>query len=711
MPAYPAQRGYIRSFVDLGVETRVNTETASNQHEAKVTTLTNGNTIVTWESNLQDGSGLGVFAKLFSADGTELTGDLGMNVTTSGDQSDPQVVALDNGRAMVVWRAGGDIWYRIVEEDGSSPVGELQLNETVSASNFKITKFASDDFIVTWEASDASLGTTSVGVYAQRFMFNGIKEWEEFRVNDKTDGGQRNADTAELNSGTVFTAFQSQGQIGTVSEQGIYLRNFSNTSTPVGSDITVADEVGIHETRPQIVALSGGGFVVAYFAGQEVYAKTFINTGAEVPSSLAHISEGVGSQNNMIFDLVALPDNRYVVVWVSPGSFGNDLHYRVLEADGSTVNTGLVHSVTAGTQNFPEVHVLPQGGFVTAFTTGNGTALDIAIVRHAEDGTPVGPPSQVEYPVNTTTGNAQLDPKIAVSDDGDVIVTWQSNFQDGSGNGVYMQRLDVSTIGTAGNDRMEGTKAGDFLGGWTGKDVISGGKGADTLEGGSGRDTVFGEGGDDFIDGGLSDDALFGGAGRDQMFGVLGDDRLEGGSGADSMWGEEGSDALFGGGGSDYLGGGKGKDTLTGNGGGDTLDGNGGSDSLSGGGGADLLSGGGGRDSLSGGSGVDLLRGGGGRDVLDGGSGNDTMSGQNGNDHFVFMEGSGDDVITDFNALAREKLRLDEDLWSGSKTKKEVIDDHAAVVGTDVVFTFGSDTLTLQGVTDLNALVDDIQFV
>lgn len=720
MPAYPAQRGYIRSFVDLGNETLVNAEITSHQQDAEVTILSNGNILVTYESNLQDGSGLGVFSRILSPDGQYLSADLQMNVTTAGDQTNPQVVALDNGRAMVVWQNSGDIWYRIVEADGTSPAGEFQINETVSANNFRIEKFGSQDFFITWESNDAAPGGSSIGVFGQRFSFNGTKEWSEIRINDATDWGQRTADTAELNSGTVFTVFQSQGQVGAISEQGVYLRNFSNTSTLVGSDILVSDAVGTPETQPQIEALSDGGFVVAYFVGQEVYAKTYLNTGAEIPATLTHITDGIGGQTNMGFKLLALSDNRYGVVWVSPGNFNNDIHYRVLEADGTTVTTGPVHSLTNGTQNFPEVHALPQGGFITAFVTGNSSALDVRIVRHAEDGTPVGPPMQVEYPVNTHTTNAQFDAKVAVTQDGQLVVTWQSVNQDGSGNGVYLQRLDVSTLGTSGNDMMQGTGSGDFLGGWLGKDTIAGGKGSDTLEGGSGKDVIFGGAGFDFVYGGFSDDRLYGANGNDQLYGSFGDDSIYGGAGRDDIAGEEGNDALFGGGGKDVLTGGAGADSLVGGGGNDSLAGGGGrdqllgsagKDELDGGGGADTLSGGSGDDSLGGGSGADVLKGGRGRDVLEGGTGNDTLKGQGGVDVFEFTVGSGADVITDFNLLTNEKLRLDVDLWIGTKTAQQVLDDHATVVGSDTTFTFGTGQLVLKGVSDLNALVDDIQFI
>lgn len=587
MPANPFQSGYIRSFVDIGPEVLVNGETNSNQQDARLTVLTNGNYIVTWQSNLQDGSGLGIYSKLYSSDGTALTGDLPMNVTTAGDQQGPEVVALDNGRAMVVWTTGGDIWYRIVEADGTSPAGEFQVNQTSTGNNFSIEKFASDDFMITWEASDGVGNST--GVFGQRFQFNGNKEFAEIQINDGVTGQQKGADTAELLSGTVFTVFQSQGQVGAVSEQGIYLRNYSNTSTLVGSDIKVADAVGEREVNPQIEALDGGGFVVSWVNSTtgDVWAQTFLNTGAAVPGSLTNVSDTVSANTLGTPVLKALPNDRYVVLWENDASLSKDIYYKVLESDGSTVSTGILHTVTSGGQSNAEVHVLPQGGFITVYTGGSGSALDVFIVRHAEDGTPVGPPMQAEYPVNSTTGSSQISSDVAVTDEGEIIVTWQSTNQDGSGTGVYMQRFASPEIGTEGNDTMTGDGAKNFLAGWKGDDTISGLDGADILEGGLGADKLNGGRGSDELIGGLGADNLSGGRGNDKLTGDKGSDKLNGGRGNDKLFGGDGDDMLLGGDAKDQLYGNKGNDQLFGDKGADKLYVSKGNDEYSGGSGAD----------------------------------------------------------------------------------------------------------------------------
>ncbi|MEL6872819.1 MAG: LamG-like jellyroll fold domain-containing protein, partial [Pseudomonadota bacterium] len=67
----------------------------------------------------------------------------------------------------------------------------------------------------------------------------------------------------------------------------------------------------------------------------------------------------------------------------------------------------------------------------------------------------------------------------------------------------------------------------DTISGEGGNDTIDGGAGNDTLDGGDGNDTVAGGYGDDSVSGGAGNDTLSGGHGSDTLMGGAGDDRLE----------------------------------------------------------------------------------------------------------------------------------------------------------------------------------------
>ncbi len=154
---------------------------------------------------------------------------------------------------------------------------------------------------------------------------------------------------------------------------------------------------------------------------------------------------------------------------------------------------------------------------------------------------------------------------------------------------------------------------------------------------------------------------------------------------------------VSGGANNDDLRGGKGKDVLNGDRGSDILDG---------GNQADILNGGAGGDTLLGGRGRDNLFGGGGRDVLNGGQSADRLVGGKGGDTFVFKGNIDSDVIVDFD-LQRDTLQLDDGLWTGDLTARQLVKTFGSAQGDAFVLDFGGgssskrDQITLDGLEDV----------
>ncbi len=91
---------------------------------------------------------------------------------------------------------------------------------------------------------------------------------------------------------------------------------------------------------------------------------------------------------------------------------------------------------------------------------------------------------------------------------------------------------DVENLtGGAGNDRILGTNAANFLRGGAGDDIVDGLGGDDKLgtdEVGAGNDLLRGGAGNDTLNGGDGDDELIGGPGIDELLGSAGNDLLRG---------------------------------------------------------------------------------------------------------------------------------------------------------------------------------------
>src|SRR5215475_4047220 len=82
------------------------------------------------------------------------------------------------------------------------------------------------------------------------------------------------------------------------------------------------------------------------------------------------------------------------------------------------------------------------------------------------------------------------------------------------------------TGGSSGHDHLNGTESGNMLFAGRGDDEVAGKSGNDMLDGGNGNDDIWG---------GSGNDRLSGGSGNDMLTGGFGADRLDGGNGNDVL--------------------------------------------------------------------------------------------------------------------------------------------------------------------------------
>ena len=267
-------------------------------------------------------------------------------------------------------------------------------------------------------------------------------------------------------------------------------------------------------------------------------------------------------------------------------------------------------------------------------------------------------------------------------------------------------------IGSAFDDTLIGSSAGNVLDGGAGADMLTGNNGNDSLIGGTGADAMAGNAGDDtyvvddsgdtvsenasegldtvqssisYTLGAHTENLTLAGSGNINGSGNSQSNVVIGNAGDNTLSGDAGNDTLNGGGGNDTLDGGTGADALSGGAGDDTYivdeTGDGiaesageGTDTVlssitytlgpdvenltltgsgdingSGNGATNVITGNSGDNTLSGDAGSDTLSGGGGNDVLIGGTGADAMAGNAGDDIYV-VDDAGDGVAESFGA-------------------------------------------------------------
>lgn len=123
----------------IGTGFQVHTYTQHTQDQSDVIGLTGGGYVVVWRSGVlddgvhspqgQDGSGHGVFAQIFAADGTKAGLQFRVNTTTDGDQYQPSVSASSDGGFVVAWRSEDRINAQRFDAAGATVGEEVTLAE------------------------------------------------------------------------------------------------------------------------------------------------------------------------------------------------------------------------------------------------------------------------------------------------------------------------------------------------------------------------------------------------------------------------------------------------------------------------------------------------------------------------------------------------------------------------------------------------------
>lgn len=542
-----------------GTEFLVNTQTSGLQFFQSVDTVAGG-FIVAWLDQSH-----GMRAQRFDGTGAKVGGEVPVN---NVPYQAGWVAGLSSGDFVASWTEGGEIKARIFNSAGAPAGGVIAVTTGGDHDQSRVLGLTAGGFVVTWW--DLASGSNGFNVSAQVFDAAGAKVGTEILVNSATLGVQNTPAGTALSNGGFILTWTDQQAGGGDPDLSVKGQLFDAAGNKVGDNFLVNTVVASVQSTPDVAALPGGGFVVAWQSYDGTYrAKA------------------------QIFD-----------------ALGNKVGPEVLASTPGHDVTGC--SVTA----------LPWGGFLVAWENIAPPGYNTTSVR-AQLFDPAGSAMGAQFQINTAASDFNLHVDLTALASGQVLAVWTNERGNGAEQvGVKAQILTMPTVGTAGADVMTGGAGDDALAGLGGNDEIHGGGGADALLGGSGNDILDGGSGADELEGGFGDDILFVDDPGDLVVELAGggNDRvntsvsyaLAAGSAIETLAaGDPAGAAAI---------------NLTGNELANALIGNAGPNRLDGGGGNDRLEGGAGDDRLIGGDGDDRLIGGDGKDMLEGGAGADTFA-------------------------------------------------------------------------------------
>eukprot|EP00817_Percolomonadidae_sp_ATCC50343_P005827 CAMPEP_0117424352 /NCGR_PEP_ID=MMETSP0758-20121206/4790_1 /TAXON_ID=63605 /ORGANISM="Percolomonas cosmopolitus, Strain AE-1 (ATCC 50343)" /LENGTH=372 /DNA_ID=CAMNT_0005208083 /DNA_START=504 /DNA_END=1619 /DNA_ORIENTATION=+ len=262
---------------------------------------------------------------------------------------------------------------------------EFQVNTYITDKQARptVSAFNNNGFVVTWRSYEQD--GSDYGIYGQLFNGTGVKMGEEFQVNNYTSGDQSIPSMSVFSNDDFIVVWHSNGQDG--SNYGVFGRLFNGTGAKKGEEFQVNSHTSNSQSQPSVSVFPNNDFVVTWHSHHQdgssfgVYGQLFNRNGTKIGNEF--------------------PVNTYII----------------------------------GEQSYPSVSVLPNNNFVVTWMSNIQNGLGFGIYGQLFNGT--GGKIGEEFQVNNFTSGDQTHPSVSSYPDGNFIVTWQSDGQDGGDIGVF----------------------------------------------------------------------------------------------------------------------------------------------------------------------------------------------------------------------------------------------------------------------------------
>lgn len=388
---------------------------------------------------------------------------------SEGSQGASAVLPADEGRFLALWgqliEQPGELITRLFEPTGTPASEEISSNLTLPPNHcsqwgqLDHSRFGSgDSVIITGHGCDAAEGVISsefsYGVLAQRLTTQGERVGDSFFANKLIEGDLGDSSVSGHPGGFVVVWHSDVSR--DTAESELYGRRFDADSLPIDgeTEFRIQSSLGGFPLSPEVAAWPDGRFIVVWYdlfaddEGDAALAQIFDSEGQPIAPFFVVNSFTAGEQREVTTAVVA--SDQAVVVWGSGGTAQQDgsqvgIFAQIVDRDGAKVGPEMpVNTYTLGVQRAPQVVADPQGGFLVLWNSEgqDGDGNGVYARRFAAEGSWDGS----EFRVSSTIKGDQVvsgQPVVFTTPD-EFVVTW-TDFagRDGFTSGVYAQKFRI----------------------------------------------------------------------------------------------------------------------------------------------------------------------------------------------------------------------------------------------------------------------------
>jgi hypothetical protein len=413
-----------------------------------------------------------------------------VNTFTANEQIRPSLSSSPAGDFVVTWASDGQdgaglgVFGQRFARTGVPLGAEIQIPVRISGhESHPSVAVAAGGFVVAWHGGPPASDGSQYGIFARRFASNGTPLADEFQVNTYTPSFQANPSVAAAANGDFVVAWQSTGQDGP--DKGVFGRRFSSAGTPLAAEFQVGTYTEGDQLYANVAMDTAGDFVVVWQSLYQdgdaagVFGRRFSSTGAPLAGEFQVATFTGGDQAAPAVTSDA--DGDFVVAWQSNnGDYAPNIFAQRFSSAGSLVGGEIrVNEFTPGPQARPSVRAQANGDFVVAWDSQfeDGSNYGIVARRYSSAGLAL----EAEIVANTYVTGDQNHQSLAVDSNGDFVVAWESG-RDGSYTGIFAQRfgpLDFDVDGNGATGALtDGLLTLRYLFGFRGATLVTGAVGA-----------------------------------------------------------------------------------------------------------------------------------------------------------------------------------------------------------------------------------------
>ena len=327
--------------------------------------MANGGFVVAW-TNQTASSGGDIKAQVFDSAGAKVGSEFLANTASVYDQERASVSTLSNGDFVVTWNdfktgnweVRGQVFHPTAT--GASKVGSEFVVDTAwynSRMTAGVTGLANGNFIVSYE-------TTSGEIKSQVFSATGTKIGSDFVVNTNTSGNQGFPSITALSTGGFVVTWSDEGSPSDGSSSSIKAQVYGADGSKIGGEYLINSQPSSNQLYPTVAGLANGGFVVtwqdfSHALGDNIAygiaAQIFGLSDAPGAPAIVSVTDDIGPVVGTVANGASTNDNNLTVRIATGSNFPGDVIqlFDGTTAIGSPVTLTVANIATASSTSRP----------------------------------------------------------------------------------------------------------------------------------------------------------------------------------------------------------------------------------------------------------------------------------------------------------------------------------------------------------------------